>query len=164
MSNWAHPDDLPSVPDWFPQPDTADDTIPGNGEAINNSMSETKIKSLGDAREIISELEAKIGYKRPLNQEPIRTLNAAKGYISFLQAKLGKPSVKVPAEIKNLVASKLSSSSLPTLEAIAAELANATFQLRQNKAVGCPLRGLLGLSITRWEKPHRPRCKCELMP
>jgi hypothetical protein len=35
------------------------------------------------------------------------------------------PAIKVPAEVKNLVTSKLSSSTLPSLEAIAGELANA---------------------------------------
>jgi len=102
-------------------------------------MDKTKIKSLGQARDIIAQLEAKTGYKRASDKEPIRTLDGAKKYISFLQSKqtsptpiapvgslpaLAKPAVKIPAEAKKLVTSNLSV--LPSLESIKAELESAT--------------------------------------
>jgi hypothetical protein len=104
-------------------------------------MDKTKIKSLGQARNIIAQLEAKTGYKRASDKEPIRTLDGAKKYISFLQSKqtsptpiapvgslpaLAKPAVKIPTEAKKLVTSNLSV--LPSLESIKAELESDVYR------------------------------------
>jgi hypothetical protein len=111
-----------------------------------NPSKDQRVKSLHDARPRIESLEAElkeagVEFTRP----EIKTLAAARDYIGEPEtrlkptpaevAPLAKPTVKLPAEIKNLVASKSSPSTLATFEAIQAEIFAAATGLDRIKSL-----------------------------